>query len=296
MRKHVIALLRDPRFSPHSEANDRAILLRTLEELSRREKALTWQVYDERDWTSLHGAMLADDAPREAEPAFYDEADLYVSMARNEDTLGLLHRLELRGKAVVNPTWGVEQCHRSVLDHLLRANRIPVPPLRGEDGYWLKRGDGAAQTREDVVYCSDRKALNEALEAFRRRGVTDPVVSAHVKGDVVKFYGVGTRFFRYYYPTDDGISKFGDEKINGAAHHYPFRTERLMARAQQIAALTGVHVYGGDAIVRPSGRFVVIDFNDWPSFARCRSEAAAAIAEEVMEQGLRNDVVRGCVI
>lgn len=288
MSKRIIALLRDPSYSPHSEVNDRAIMMQTLEELSQRDELLTWKVYDERDWTALHQKAEDENVSSKMLEAFYDEADLYLSMSRDEATLKLLHRLELRGKQVINPTWGVEQCHRSVLDRLLRANRIPLPPQRGDDGYWLKRGDGAAQTREDVVYCRDRKALNEALDAFHRRGVTDLVVSAHVKGDVVKFYGVGSRFFRYYYPTDDGISKFGDEEINGTAHHYPFRAERLMARAQQIAMLTGVHVYGGDAIIRPSGRFVIIDFNDWPSFARCRADAAAAIAEEVIEYELKN--------
>lgn len=39
-----------------------------------------------------------------------------------------------------------------------------------------------------------------------------------------------------------------------------------------------VDVYGGDCIVRPDGTFCVIDFNDWPSFSRCRGEAAEAIA------------------
>lgn len=290
MRKHIVALLRAPCYSPHSEAKDRAIMMQALEELSRREKLVTWDVYDERAWTTLHRRALEDQATDSEQNAFYGEADLYLSMSRDEETLKLLHRLELRGIQVINPTWGVEQCHRSVLDRLLRANRIPLPPQRGDDGYWLKRGDGAAQTKEDVVYCRDHKALNMAFAAFHERGVTDLVVSAHVKGDIVKFYGVGTRFFRYYYPTDDGISKFGDEKINGPAHHYSFREERLMARARQIASLTGVQVYGGDAIIRPSGRFVFIDFNDWPSFSRCREEAAAAIAEEVMEKGFRSSV------
>ena len=33
-----------------------------------------------------------------------------------------------------------------------------------------------------------------------------------------------------------------------------------------------------EAIVRADGSFCVIDFNDWPSFSRCREEAAEAIA------------------
>ena len=33
--------------------------------------------------------------------------------------------------------------------------------------------------------------------------------------------------------------------------------------------------------MREDGTYAVIDFNDWPSFARCREEAAGAIAARV---------------
>jgi hypothetical protein len=44
-----------------------------------------------------------------------------------------------------------------------------------------------------------------------------------------------------------------------------------------LATSIGVIVYGGDAIVRSDGSFVIIDFNDWPTFSPCREEAAKAI-------------------
>jgi hypothetical protein len=44
-----------------------------------------------------------------------------------------------------------------------------------------------------------------------------------------------------------------------------------------LATAIGVIVYGGDAIVRSDGSFVIIDFNDWPTFSPCREEAAKAI-------------------
>ncbi|MFS6554926.1 hypothetical protein VPJ68_05445, partial [Parabacteroides distasonis] len=47
-------------------------------------------------------------------------------------------------------------------------------------------------------------------------------------------------------------------------------------------------MYGGDAIVTADGNFVIIDFNDWPSFSRCRDEAAEAIAEYVKK--MKNEV------
>jgi hypothetical protein len=101
-------------------------------------------------------------------------------------------------------------------------------------------------------------------------------------GDLVKFYGVrGTGFFKCFYPTDDGENKFDDEKRNGLAHHYNFDIQRLMESAERLAAITGLDVYGGDCIVRSDGSFAIIDFNDWPSFSRCREEAAKAIVLRV---------------
>ena len=95
----------------------------------------------------------------------------------------------------------------------------------------------------------------------------------------MKFYGVSaTGFFRYYYPTDDGLSKFGQEQLNGQAHHYPFSATDLQTKAEALAAAVGLQVYGGDAIVTADGSWYMIDFNDWPSFSRCREEAAEAIA------------------
>lgn len=39
------------------------------------------------------------------------------------------------------------------------------------------------------------------------------IVQAHVPGDLVKFYAVKGGFFKYFYPSDDGESKFGDENL-----------------------------------------------------------------------------------
>ena len=52
--------------------------------------------------------------------------------------------------------------------------------------------------------------------------------------------------------------------------------------AETVSALTGVDIYGGDAIVREDGGFCLIDFNDWPSFSRCRAEAAQAVCDLIM--------------
>ena len=55
----------------------------------------------------------------------------------------------------------------------------------------------------------------------------------------------------------------------------------MQHEVQRLAAAVGVDVYGGDAIIRADGSFCLIDFNDWPSFSRCRDAAADAIVSLV---------------
>ena len=266
----IIAIRRDDRFSPNSVEKDRLILEAACRQVGARfgqqgvPCGLRW--IDEVDLT-------AD-----------DEADLYLSMARLPGTLDLLEGFEQHGCRVINSARGIRNCQRSRLEQLMRESHIPMPPpcsapYTAGGSFWLKRGDSAAQSRDDVVFCPDATALRNAIEKFRLRGIGDYVVSRHIEGDVVKFYGVGDAFFRHYYPTDDGQTKFDDEtQHNGKARHYAFDVTLLQAEASRLARLLQVKVYGGDAIIDAEGRFFIIDFNDWPSFSRCREEAAEAIA------------------
>ena len=139
----------------------------------------------------------------------------------------------------------------------------------------------AAQTKADVVFCPDKVTVEQTIRYFALRGIADVVVSAHVEGDLIKFYGVGDNFFWHFYPTDNGHSKFGDEKRNGVAHHFDFNLSELRAATVQLARLTNIDVYGGDCIVDREGRFFIIEFNDWPSFAPCKEHAADAISQLV---------------
>lgn len=252
----IVAIARDKRFSPHSVEKDYAILQAVVEGL---QQPVVW----------------TDEAQVQTEGL--PPADLYLTMARGTAVLQQLAEVEKAGKRVVNAAESVAQCVRSVLRRALQAHAIPLPPTEGNAGYWLKRGDASAQEQGDVVFCQDKEALTMQQQLFVQRGVTDWVVEAHLPGDLLKFYGVAGGFFRYFYPSDDGMSKFGNEQHNGLAHHYAFDAAQLQAMVEQVAALTGVEVYGGDVIVAPSGDFFLIDFNDWPSFSRCREAAAKAI-------------------
>lgn len=259
--KAAVAIHRADRFSPNNIDNDLLILKAVVEKMERR-LGITIPVIDETDFS---------DNPI--------EADLYLSMAREPRTLAILSGKELEGRRVINPTAGVRLCsHRALLDTLTRQWGIHMPPTEGCHGYWLKRGDSVTQTFTDVVYCPDEVALQKMNIAFQRRGIKETVVSTHIVGDVIKFYGVGDEMFHYYYSNENGISKFGNEKINGKPHHYPFDVDALRREVQKLSRHTTVAVFGGDAIIDKDGNYYIIDFNDWPTFSNCREEAAEAIA------------------
>ena len=205
-----------------------------------------------------------------------------ISMARSPKVLDCLEQLEQRGIRVLNPSVGIRACQRSNIDKVMRENHLPLPPDKGDDGYWVKRADITAQSKEDVCFCHDWSEVEKIKSTFMQRGITDVVTQAHVKGDVVKFYGVeGTGFFRYYYSGDDTETKFGDEERNGKPQYYPFSSSDLQTDAEKLACLLQTPIYGGDAIVREDSSYVIIDFNDFPSFSRCRKDAAKAIFERM---------------
>ena len=205
-----------------------------------------------------------------------------ISMARSPKALDCLEQLEQRGIRVLNPSVGIRACQRSNVEKVMRENHLPLPPDEGDDGYWVKRADAAAQSKEDVCFCHDWSEVEKMKSTFMQRGITDVVAQAHVKGDVVKFYGVeGTNFFRYYYSGDDTETKFGDEERNGKPQYYPFSSSDLQTDAEKLACLLQTPIYGGDAIIQEDGSYVIIDFNDFPSFSKCRKEAAKAIFERV---------------
>lgn len=244
---------RAERFSPNSVEKDRAIL----EAVGARLVAVGHQV----DYVSEEQAYTPE------------QYDYIMSMGRLPETL-----VKLNGLQVINSSEGIANCARCRLETIMRQTAIPMAPKEGSDGYWLKRGDAAAQSKDDVLFAVNQAELDAKIAEFERRGIKEYTVSAHVEGDLVKFYGVrDTGFFRFYYPTDDGQTKFDDELRNGKACHFAFETAQLHQCAETLAQAVGIDVYGGDCIVKADGTFCIIDFNDWPSFSRCREEAADAI-------------------
>lgn len=281
MKKIWLGVVRDERFSPRSVERDRAILQAVGEQLTSIEECEVHYVR-ESDTEDLHKALT--------------ECEGVFSMARSTEALLLLSEKEKQGVTVMNSAQALQHLNRRRILHLCRTHSISVPKHYTSDNeglgtqptypVWLKRDDRTTQTPEDVQIMRTPHELHTRLEQWKVEGITEYVCEEHITGDLVKFYGVeGTDFFHYLYPTKntDGFSKFGIEVANGQARGYEFDVNELHQQVQQLAKACGVTVFGGDAVVQADGTFFLIDFNDWPSFAPCRAEAAQAIVQRIVQ-------------
>lgn len=280
----ILGISRSPRFSPNSEERDAAIFLSVCEALRSAGHEVT--TCDEDHLVPI----LCNGMPA------YDAA---FSMVRSTAALRQLATVEAAGLRILNSPSHLLRTSRATLAALFRQAGIPIAGTRlltdvdsaaAELTFpcWLKRGEACAQSSTDVSFVRNRDELRNQYTQLRKQGVSQIVVSRHVTGDLVKFYGVGkTTFFHYDYPTKgNSFSKFGLEAINGAPHDYVFDAAELHETANRAALLSGIPVYGGDAIIAPDGSICIIDFNDWPSFSACRAEAAQAIATLLLKDEL----------
>ena len=225
----ILMVQRDECFSPDAVEKDLAVLQAVGERLRGRGASVGYvreELLRDRRW--IPGA----------------DVGVVFSMARSEQSLAVLRQAQALGVVVINDPRGVEICNsRRAIDSLMRGNGIPAAPCYECGRGWVKADRG-----HDV-----RFAENEEEMLALRQQVENPLLTAHVEGAPVKFYGVADRFF------------------------FPQGYPRVAEAAARLARLAGIQVYGGDAVVMSDGTFAIIDFNDWPSFSSCRDEAAAAI-------------------
>ncbi|NDV81855.1 hypothetical protein [Bacteroides sp. 51] len=277
----IAGVKRHTLFSPNHIGNDAAIFSAVTNLLS--EAGFIVNLYTEQEF-------LVNDITE----------DVVFTMLRNEQAVRKLQQLENGGIIAVNSGYGIENCTRERMTRLLLENNVPHPEsliistmeevttyASGRDVAfcWVKRGDFHAIHREDVTYVRNKENLREVMAEYALRGINRVVINEHLEGDLVKFYGVaGTPFFHWFYPFDKKHSKFGHEEINGKPEGIHFDMGHLKDICDKASEALSVMVYGGDCIIAPDGTIRIIDFNDWPSFAPCREEAAHAIASAIIEK------------
>ena len=266
-------------YSPNHIGNDAAIFNATADQL--RKRGCVVNIYSEEQFNS--GKVTEK---------------IILNMCREQASIKKLQEEEDRGSIVINSGYGIENCTRERMTRILLGNNIPYPDSIIVDtdeavvaklsqaninNCWIKRGDFHAMHKEDVSYVRHAEEAQEVLQEYFYRGIKRAVINRHLVGDLIKFYGIrNSPFFYWFYPFDEGHSKYGLEAINGKSKGIDFDIEHLKKICHDASEALGVEIYGGDCIVSPDGTIRIIDFNDWPSFAPCRNEAAPFIAKAVL--------------
>ena len=280
----IAGVMRAGAFSPNHIGNDMAIFNLTAEALQKR--GCSVRVYSEEEF-------------READIT----EPVVMAMCREAESVEKLKRLEDEGRLVVNSGYGIENCTRERMTRILLGNGIPYPDSlivntnesvqkelekAGFSRVWIKRGDLQTIHREDVSFCRHPEEAQELLHEYFYRGIRRAVINRHLEGDLIKFYGIsGTDFFYSFYPMEAGHMKYDLQGEQGGSACFPYDAEALRQTCAKASELLDVKIYGGDCIVGSDGTFRIIDFNDWPSFAPCRNEAAVIIAKTIYSMAQR---------
>ena len=266
----IAAILRAAAYSPNHIGNDAAILNLTCEQL--RKRGCMVKVYSEE--------QLAAGAVGERN---------VIHMCRDLRSFPLLQAMEDDGRLVINSGYGVENCVRERMARILIGSGIPYPEsimvdtnqivtrrldALGITRAWIERGEQYAMHKEDVTYVRHSEEAQEMLQEYFLRDIRRAITNRHIDGEKLKFYGVaGTDYFYMSYP------RLADPLAPAVAGFDP---EAFRATCARAAEALDIMIYGGDAIVHPDGTFTLVDFNDWPTFAPCRTEASAVIARAVL--------------
>ena len=260
--KLLLGLYRERQYSPGRHlSNDVLLLDQIAHRLRERDFAVDLVTLDEAE------------ARREAAATIF-------SMCQGKSALENLADWERQGATIINSPQAALNTHRDRLPALMVEAGISFPPthlvstkekadLQSLDlngGIWLKRGDVHASVTADVQWVDSVERLEAGMADFAKRGIDTAALQAHRAGDEIKFYGVADGgFFHWFY--------------SGDARKYPFNSVALEDLARRAATAAGLHIFGGDVIISPSGELTLIDLNDWPSFAPCRERASYAIAD-----------------
>ena len=220
-----------------------------------------------------------------------DGIDGVFQMARSREALSLLEQVSV---PVTNTVQSVYNCFRAPQTALLNGTGLipdsiicstdEIPQGWNKYPCWIKRADSHALDKDDVQYIHDSDKLGTAMRSLSERGISECVIQAHVRGRVVKFYGVRGYGLTDCYAATACEGKFGLERFNDQPQSGSVDMDLLTAVVERASDILGADVYGGDAVVGPDGDITLIDFNDWPSFRTCTIGAAQKIARLIMDK------------
>ncbi len=270
----IAGVIRAAAFSPNHIGNDAAIFNLVADQL--RKRGCEVNTYSEEQL--IAGAV---------------KEKIIVNMCREQRSMIALQKMEDNGTLVINSGYGIENCTRERMTRILVGHGIPHPESLIVDTdeavkdrlfklkinqCWVKRGDSHTMHKEDVSYARHPQEAQELLQEYFMRGIKRAVISRHIEGDLIKFYGVvGTPFFYWFYPkrNDESNSHSSDETLN---------INDLKQICAKVADALDLKVYGGDCIVDSYGNLQIVSFCDWPSFVPCRNEAAIVLAKMIMNE------------
>lgn len=269
----VAAILRAGIFSPNHIANDAAILHAVVAELRRR--GCVVKVYTEDEFCN---AKI--------------EENVILAMCRGAKCVEKIQRMEDSGSLVINSGYGIENCIRMIMVRLLEQAGLPVPRFfvvdtnvdvrkqlqeEGPGPYWVKKGDAPVHHLEDNARCRHAEEAQEILHEFFFRHISKAVISKDVEGEKIRCYGVASSgWFHSFMPFR---SKGFEEGGNALSESLNLRVKDLCMSA---ANVLNVDVFGCDVILDNNDELHIVNFDDWPSFAPIRKEAARAIAKSVL--------------
>lgn len=266
MKKEILGILRDKKYSPNHIETDALIMRMTAAEL----KVLNFNVQ----------LIYENNFVRSKK-----EFKHVFSMGRSESTLKILSLWQKSGFVVINSPEGVYNAYRKHMTKIMNKHKVTYPQsiLIDNENFrtqcyeqlnsrkvWLK-SDKHSLHREDVTPVFNKEECEVIIKEFARRNIKHVLLQEHKTGSEIKFYGVNNSdFFHWYYT--NGVSPYG------------FSEQDLIHIAGKIAQLLKLDVYGGDAIITEKGEIYIIDFNDWPSFAPIKDLASKAIARLIADR------------
>ncbi len=270
----VAAVLRAGIFSPNHIANDAAILHAVVAEL--RKRSCEVNVYSEEEF--------ADADIR---------ADVVLAMCRGDRAIEKLQRLEDAGTIVMNSGYGIENCIRMIMVRLLEQAGLPIPQsfvvetdvdvrkLLKKAGFgpcWVKKGEAPVHHLEDIARCRHAEEAQEILHEFFFRRITKAVISRDVEGEKIRCYGIAsTSTFHAFLPFRS--SESGENSGNVLQDDLFSKVRNICMRAAEVLK---VDIFGCDIVLDGEGVCHLVNFDDWPSFAPIRKEAARAISKAVL--------------